>query len=178
MYTNHRHYILTIFAVLAVGVSIFGYITMWNVINEQAGEYSRMSAETLAENEQKKHQQDLASVYTQSTETRNSIKTFIVSQEKIVEFLDIVEKIGIDSGAPIDVSGINTGEFTLDSSNAIGHFSVHITSSGSWSGIMKVLMLIEYMPYSVSLNNIHISKGGDKNSKWDLALDLRILTTK
>lgn len=179
MNINHRHYILLIFATLAILGSATGYILMYRESVIQARGSALAQAEVILENNKKLHEQELTAAYADSLSDRSRLSSFLVSEDEIVEFIESVEAIGASSGAEVEISGIDTEEIAVKDEESFGHISAHLNISGTWVNVMRALILVENMPYSVSLNNIGLfSSGTAKAKQWELSLDMRVLTSK
>ena len=93
-------------------------------------------------------------------------------------FIERVEKVGEDSKTELELSSIESLE---------GEVKAKIEVKGSWSGIMSALMLIENLPFSILINNVHINAPSDLSSDeggvgaakiWTLRMDIEALTAK
>ncbi len=176
MYTNHRHYILIIFAIITLAVSVFGFVFLRDLIYSRAVTSAKIAREVSQIDEQNKHESDITSIYDKSSEQRRLLDSFIVPKEKIVDLIESIEKIGVDTSTDLELSSITNQESKDDKTS---QFQAHVDVKGTWTNIMRSLILIEGLPYSVSINNTRLIKSGDsKSSQWELSLDLRVLTGK
>jgi Tfp pilus assembly protein PilO len=175
MYTNHRHYILLIFAIITLVVTVFGFIFLRKDIYERAGVAAEIVKEVNQIDEKNKREIDIANIYDKSSGQRNLLSSFLVSKEQIVNLIESIEQIGTDTSTNLELSGIVNQEVSKD--NKVSTFQSHIEVQGSWSNVMRAFILIENMPYSVSLNNIRLVKSNaSKSQEWTLSLDARVLT--
>lgn len=189
MNINHRHYILLIVAFLVFLVSAASYVLLYRAVVSQARQSSQILAEVTLESNKKLHEQELTATYADTLNDRTRVTSFVVSEEKIVPFIESIEKIGTDSGTDLEISAIGT-EKTSAQDGGFGHIAAHIDVKGSWTNIMRALLLIENMPYSAVINNVRfvasdsvetvqVKKGTpQKIRQWGLSLDIRILTSK
>ncbi len=188
MYINHRHYILLIFAIATALMSGMGYTFLYRTVMSQSAQATELKAQVALENEKKNHETNAAGIYKQSSIDRSRVGDFIVSQDKIVDFIETIEKIGEEAGAPLALSVIATEDLSAKPENSIGTFTAHVESSGSWASVMRALMLVENMPYSVSLNAIRLRKSSDVSlekdkskggsNEWNMSFTIRALTIK
>src|SRR5690349_18424475 len=167
MKINSRHYVLVIFAISAAVVSILGYIFMYRTIITQAKSSSKFLADINAESEKRQHEDELTKIYNNTVEDRTKIAQFFIHEDKIVDFIEKIEQIGRDSATDIDISSINTENSTV---------SAHIKAGGSWENIMRALIMIENLPYSISINNVRTSVSAEH--KWDLSLEIVVLSIR
>lgn len=194
MQTNHRHYILLLVALITLAVSSFGYYLFNQTITAQAIESSRIIKEAATLDEQKQREQDVASAYAKSAEDRSKLMSLLVQQDKVVDLIEEIEKIGVDTSTALELSGITSEEAVTEKGTATSHFGAHVDARGTWAEVMHVLILIENMPHAVSLSNVRLTEAGDTSSsaelsvkaktpakeikvkQWRLTLDIRVLT--
>ncbi len=196
MYINHRHYVLLVFAVIALAVTIFGYAFLREHIYSTSILAANMKQEVNLFNEKQVREHSVSSAYTQSAEARTKIVSSLVKQDDAVTLIERFEKIGDDTDTSIELSAISNDEVVVEKGIPMSHFRAHIEAKGSWSSIMRTLLLIENMPYNVSVGNLRLSLNSDSPSSsadlpvktstkplvagegWRLSLDVRVLTTK
>ncbi len=194
MYTNHRHYILFFFALATLVASVIGYEVLYRTVTSQSARTNKATREIALADERKQREEDTASVYTKTAEERARLGNLIISQEKVVDFIQSVEKIGNDVNVQIELSAITREPVSTET--AFGYFKGHIEARGSWANVMRSLMLIENMPYSISLSNFRLTQSsesfstelpvkgstgslgtkGSGQKTWSLSLDIRVLT--
>lgn len=194
MYTNHRHYILLIFALGAITLTIFGYSFLHRLILAQARDSAQILREVNLIDEKKQRDQDVTSIYTKSAEDRLKLNSYLVPQDKIVNLIEEVEDFGITTNTELELSAITNEDAGVVGGVPFGHFKAHVDGQGTWANILRALILLENMPYSVTLNNIRIISGAESSSanlpikgavqkapavrEWRLTLDLQVLTLK
>lgn len=200
MKIGHKHYILLIMSILAFVVSGTAYFIMYKNIVKQGTITSKAHAELQYQNEMKKHEEDLVELYNNSEKDRQNINSIIISEDKIVDFIEAVENIGKQSGTDITISSINkenkdSKDTKLKNFNIGNTITAKIDAKGSFASIMKSLVLLENIPYQVYLNNVVITTdvsdnvgNGDivvstkkkiaTNSKWSMSLQIKALSTK
>ena len=190
MYINHRHYILLVLALVTVVLSALGYTVLYRAIVSQSVRAHEAMKEIASVDEKQKHAEDAASIYTKTSETRTRIANLAVSQEKIVDFITSVEKLGDDAGVQLELSSITNEPFAAGKTT--GYIKGRVDARGSWTNIMKALILIEHLPHSVSLSNVRLVQTSVTPSEelpvkfpqssaskvWNLTLDIKALTTK
>ncbi len=183
MYANHRHYILLVFAVAAFAVAVLGYSFLRSKVFAQVEQTAKVTKNIAVIEEKKRREQDVASAYAKLEEERRLLTSYVVSKDGIVNFIEMIEKIGADTSTGLEISGITDEvELELAGETVVGHFKARLEGSGKWANVMRALVLVEHMPYNISLNNIRLSAStaaGTTTSKvWDLSLDIRVLTVK
>lgn len=181
MKINHRHITLLTFALVTIVVAVFGYLFIYNQTIKQADHYVVANHELIAEDARKQNEQDLIKIYNSTKETRNTLTTLLIHEDKVVDFIEMVEKVGVDSNTDTELTSIVNVGSTI---------KAKINSKGSWSNVMKSLVLIENLPINISLSNVRLNasvapeKVSEKNPKqqavsyWELLLDVEAITIK
>lgn len=197
MQTNHRHYILLVFAILALGESVFGFVFLRNIILREAIKSSEIISETKSIEDKNKRAEGIASAYEKTVQDRTKLTSFLISNDKVVDLIEEIEKIGADTGATLELSNIAHEDLPKEGGFQLGYFTAHIDGHGEWSDVMRDFILLENMPYNVILSNIRFEESGEsaaaelpvvvkkgktatsiKAKQWRLTLDIKILTTK
>ncbi len=181
MKTNHRHYILILFAVACLVVSIFVYLFVYKKTIGIAQNYSKLTNEMNSEDGRKRYEEELVKVYDNTEGSRQKIYSIIANEDKIVSFIETVEKIGDYTNTDFELSSI---------SNDKGNIKAKVKVEGNWANIMRALSLIENLPISSKISNIALStsqglesdllksKSSNVSSKWKLNLDIEAITIK
>ena len=180
MKINHRHITLFIISIVTIAVTVFGYIFIYKQTIRQADHYVTSNSELVAENKRKQNEQELIKVYNSTKDTRLTLTKLFVREDKIVDFIEMIEKVSTDSGSNTELVSIT---------NSDGKVKAKINSKGTWSHVMKSLVLIENLPISMSLSNVTLNtvssvenaedkKGIKKAQNWELSLDVEAVTIK
>ncbi len=182
MKTNHRHYILILLSIISVTLSSFVYVFIYRKTLELAKNHSKITNEMNSEDDRKKYEQELIELYDMSKGGREKIQSYITKDDKIVDFIEMVEKIGIDTKTDFELSSIN---------NDKGNIKAKVSAKGSWVNILRALTLIENLPMNSSIKNIVLNTSGNLDGsaikvssdtkttdKWKLTLDIETITTK
>ncbi len=182
MHANHRHYILFIVAFVTFVVTALGYAYMREKVYTQAVTAANIIKEVKQLQDEKKHEQEVASAYSQFADDKALISGYVLSPDDVVHFIEAVEKIGVDTSTGIELSGIETQDVVRNSTNAgqllFPHIKAHAAGRGTWANSMRALSLIEHLPYAVSFDNIHISVDGTGSGSPDLQTGPVGTTTK
>lgn len=169
MKMNHRHYILILFSLASVIFSLFVYVFIYKKTTMQADHYVLSSKEVENEDEKRKSERELVKRFNSTTESRSKLKSFFIVGDKVVDFIEQVEKIGDYSKTDLELSSI---------SNSPGIVKAKVSVKGSWSGVMTALSLLENLPLSANLKNIRLDVSGDQakgQHVWNLGLEIEVL---
>lgn len=188
MKINFKHYILICLAICSVVISGVGYWFVYDRVIKQAKTYSSGLQNISLENNKKQHINEVAKAYNDTLEDRNKITNFLLNDDKIVGLIETIESIGENSSSNVTISGINNEDLSSAEKGTFGHLIARIDAKGTWVNIMRALIMIENLSYSISINNLNlISEGGEsassktkivKNDNWKLSFDISVLTIK
>ncbi len=180
MKANHKHYTLILFSILTLVFTVIAYLAVYKMIINQSKKGAEASTIISTQDEKRMMETQLESLFNSTKEERAFISDLFINKEEIVPFIEEIEKIDDYSNVELNISSIDSDDL---------YFKAHIEAEGTWHDIMHTLILIENMPYSVSINNIKLE--GEKDiavdtkktekkleKKWKLSLDIRTLIYK
>jgi Tfp pilus assembly protein PilO len=159
MYANHRHYILFTLALITFIVASLGFGLLHDRVYKQSIQAGELMKEVKSLEDQKSHELEVKNAYSKIKEQRDRLNSFIVSKDKIVDFIEEVEKIGTQTSTDIEFSNPVTKEIVKGKKieDNFTTMTARIDVEGTWPNMMRALTLIENLPYSLSLNNIRIN---------------------
>lgn len=204
MYANHRHYTLFTIALLTFIVTVGGYFYIRYRVYHQAIRSSELTREAKALEDKSKHALDITKTSTKLADEQTLVNSYIVPKDKIVDFLEAVEKIGTNTGTKLELTGINTTEIVKGKKieDNFTSMKARVDIVGTWPNVMRAFSLIENMPYSLSLSTIRLAEGSNSSDAlvaesvqdssststpvvkkvaatklklWSLAFDIRVL---
>lgn len=161
-----------IFALASIVVSILGYVFIYRQTLAKANNYFNAKLEVEAENTKEQYENELVSIHSSSENDRMKLKSALVSEDRIVDFIEKLESIGVDSKTVVDVSSIDSNK-----DKVVAKISV----KGSWSGVMTALMLLENLPFATSISDIRLDtigalSGESSSGTWNLYMNIEALT--
>ncbi len=174
MKANHKHYILFALSILAFASAIWGYWALYYTITYHGRESSEVMSKQVIVDEKRQLTQQVESIYGKTAEDRARIFSHSVTVDKVVDFIETIEQIGTTTSSATVISAIDISE---------GFLKAHVEMKGSWVDVMKALVLVENMPYSISLNNIRLNKTGESTVEtgprvWVLSADIKTAVIK
>lgn len=181
--------ILLILIILDVLLFLFGSFVFWNVqkINKETVSLTREAALNT------KREMALGSVEKMLNDTRpsiNSLETFFVGTDSVVVFIERVENLARDVGVKLVTQNVAEDDAGFSKEDFKKSLKLKVSVSGSWKNILKLVALLENLPYKISLNNITISSDGEIISSderlsktnttpvWSGVLELSVLKLK
>lgn len=179
MNINHRHLVLLILALVALSASIFTYSFFYNFVKSEAEESAQLSQQIAAIEEQRRHEQGVASVYQQSVSDLAALKSYVVTGEQVVDLIEEIEEIGTTTSTSLELTGITNSANASQKEGEFSVFTATVHGKGTWTNIMRALILIEHLPYSMSINNIRFAEEGAGPARvWTISFGIKVLTTK
>lgn len=180
--------ILVVCAVATIATSSFGYNFLYHRTIAQAENASKARSEVLIENDKKKHEQELVTLYGDTIEDRKKVAAYIVPDDGVVDLIEKIERVGSESGTDFELSSINSDNLSAAKKGTTGYIKANIETQGTWENVMRALILIENLPYSISIDNIEISSGDGflttstekavKSRIWNLHFSIKVLMIK
>ncbi len=196
MYANHRHYILFTLAFVTFIVTALGYAYMRQRVYQQAVRSAELTKQVKLMEDKKKHDMDITKASSKLSEEQDIINSYIVPKDKIVDFIEVVEKIGNETSTKLELSSIATAEIVKGKKieDNFTTLKARIDVVGTWANVMRAFTLIENLPFSLSVSNIKLNEGSGsaalpeaapigtttkaivKQTKtWSLAFDIKVL---
>ncbi|MEK7463706.1 MAG: hypothetical protein AAB610_01120 [Patescibacteria group bacterium] len=179
MKINQRHYTLILFALCTVICASFGYAFLYKKTVVQAEHYISAANEVANESIKKQNEQELTDIHKDTSVSREKLSSFFIPEETAVDFIERIEKVGVDSLTELEISAITNEE---------SHIKAKVDIDGSWPGVMNALMLMENLPLGTTLDDIRLYTSGDLESSgkkkaasghiWHLSLTIEALTKK
>lgn len=164
MKINSKHYTLLMFSIASIVITIFAYIYIYNKTITQANNYVEANSEVMKEDGRRNSEKELLKTHEATELSRARVLNFLVPEDKIVSFIETVEKVGTDSNTDLELSSITNDEKEI---------KARVSVKGNWSSIMTSLILLENLPYSSYISNIKLDISSDSKTQWIMTLDLR-----
>jgi len=171
-YSNHASLFILALTTAIVACSLYAYI--WY----QIGVSTTITVDTTNQvrSQSVDNNQSIVLIKTtQNTEkNRNALASHFLSSTDAVGFIESLENIGTQTGSVIKISSIKIAT----SSSMIGSAHGHVDAHGSWSSVMKILLLAETLPNVSMIDNLRLSgaAGQKGNTDWQISFDLDMLT--
>ncbi len=162
--TNKKNSFLLFLGLIALAISIFGFIFTLNKVHYTNDEYNKLldlEAERLSYESTRKQN---APIIKKAESYIPIISSYFASSSDPVAFVERLESIASTTGAKINLGNLNIEE------NKMGDVPVKFVklsfdASGSWSSIMKTLYVLENMPVKTLVQNVSLRKVGDPDTK-------------
>jgi hypothetical protein len=172
----HIGMLLSSGVVLAIAVSL--YVFMYYKTEDMTGAATSSRQAMTAMGQDQSQIKETLSLYQSTAADRARLHSFLVPSGNAVAFIKAIEAVGRSSGAAVSISSIS--EDHADSGAPIGTGDVRavISAAGSWPDVMKALVLLEMLPYRVTISHVLLSTSVISGSKpdvsrhWQMNLDI------
>jgi hypothetical protein len=179
MKNNSKHITLILFGIISIIVSACGYLYIHDAVINQAERYSIALKDSETYDENKKNEQNLQKIYKQTVVDRAKLDTYIITEDKVVNFIESLENIGKMTNTKVALSSIDSEEMKDLAKGTSGHIKAKVDIKGSWSNVMTSLSMLENLPFSITLDNSKLSNNNlDKSAPWSLSTGIRVLSIK
>lgn len=168
MRPNSKHYILLMVGLVSAIIASFGYWYVYRSIVVNAENKIKVLNEIAVNNRNKENENLLIEISKRTEADRKVLPSYIISEDKILEFIDSVEGIEKVSSTTMNLSSISKD----DSSE---HVKVNVEIKGEWNNVRRALSLLENLPYSINIDNMNLLKSSDE---WNMSLSIRALSSK
>jgi hypothetical protein len=96
-------------------------------------------------------------------EDREELRGLLLPQGEVINFLSLVETLGISSGTEVTTASINV----VDTLPILDTLSIHIKATGSQEGVLHVLALLETLPYASKVTQARLQAAeGGSSTLW------------
>ncbi len=171
-------FITSLFVVLTMlGVLVFVFLQV-KVKNQQVSIISQQISKKTTEDG---NVETLKKVIEDTNEKRQQLKSYIVDENHIDEFVSWIENEGESIGVPVTINNVTV------SSAKENILSVSFTGAGSFDKVMKMISLVEYSPYQIRINKLSLSKvvrslDDEKKeiiiTEWEFSMDIEAVSDK
>ncbi len=172
---------------LSIFLALFSCATLlffFHIIKNKNEHTSNLAATLASKIAKKENATDLEKRIAEIQNTKDIIDSHFVSSAAIDSFIEYLERLGPITGAQIKVKGFNL------SPNTSNRLMLDITANGTFTSIMRTIMLLENSPYQIHIINTYLSemtqlvrtdvKGVSKTTEvtsWQAVISFSVLTS-
>lgn len=168
MRPNYKHYILLLIGIGTVVISGLGYWYVYTSIINNAQRNSMVIKEIERNKENKKNEEDLLEMGKATEGYRTKLSTYILSEDEIIDFITSIENIEKSTQSEVIISSISKNDVQ-------DHIRLHVDIKGGWVNINKSLIMLENLPYSITIDYANFTQN---SGKWTLSINLSALYAK
>ena len=161
---------------LIIAATLYGYL-YWQT---SASTARAVLAEGVVATEKQSQSQtkDVELEYQTTAAGRARLPGLFVPAGNAVVFIEAVEAIGPASGASVTVSSIQADPMTGAAAGTIGTITAAVQAEGSWTAVMKTIVLAETLPYESSIDHLSLVREGqtpavdESAAVWHLSFNM------
>lgn len=172
---KNSHIIFLIFSiagiVLSVGVFLYGI----NLIRNTTKKTSDILSKTEEIVKKNSELSTIKKTISATEEDRAKLLTYFVTDKSIVAFLEYLESLGDITDTDASIRAVDLGK---DDNSVV----VSISSTGSYSNLIRFSKLIENMPYRIEVQNFAFvarsstSEDGLDVSNWEVNITIKLIS--
>lgn len=154
-----------IVSVLLSVVFVAGYYVLDNQIKKKNREAVVILSEIASVLLVDQQLRDVQNLIRDTEGDRERLDNYIVGNESIVDFLEVIEGLEQYTEAEISIKTIgenDTGEF-----ESIEQLELNLTAEGSWGAVYHFFVLLESLPYRINISQVQFNSLGRSTSEED-----------
>lgn len=180
---HHRYKLFSVLMVLmTIGIPVlYGY--MYYMVGVSTDHAVTALDLVRVEALNKNNQQELIDTYEKSSADRLKLEKYFIPNDTIVIFIETLERLGTRANSNLTLSSVTVDTIDTTIPGTIGKAHAHVSVEGSWSAVMRTLLLAELIPYKSSIQNIQLDTQtslvpGSKVEKneWRMSFDINVAT--
>ena len=175
---NYVGWLAVVVALTAWG-GFFGLV--WQLNNERTS-YASTQVALLRVQDELSVAANLHALTRDTKQDREALNAF--ASTDVLMAVDMIEKIGALAGTKVHVEGATAGQLSNNKSSKDVHaFLIAATTEGKLQSILRVLALLETLPFATSLYALELqqiqvnSQEKPTSDSWRLTVRVRIITT-
>jgi hypothetical protein len=103
------------------------------------------------------------------------IEDRFIAKDGIPAFIDMLDTQAEKAGVKININSINLDE----NDPLLQTLKIHMTGSGSWEGAVRLIDILEKLPYALEIKNLSFQKSNedDKNAgmwNWNANIEVKV----
>lgn len=178
MKNNHSKLLIMSITVTLFVIMVYGY--MHHIINLSVKRIveAKDKADSIALTRDREER--FLQTYKSTSSKWSTLQNFFIDSNKIVDFIEIVEKLSAESGSKVSIASIEADNPEKIQSGKEGSVRLKISTKGSWTAVMKALALSETLPFKLKINNVRANTSGEAGdsqkgaSSWAMDYDLQV----
>lgn len=175
--TLGRKNIELLIVILLLNISAGGcYIFLFREIKAKNEHISGLVNQIEAEANKENMQNSMKTLIVETAPLREKLDGYVIGQESAVSFLELLERIGSDVGAAVDIESVGEDELQQGEFESL---RLMLKVNGEWSEVVRFLGLLELLPVEGKVKQVTVSRSdGENEEPWQGALTFIVLKAK
>lgn len=168
--------ILVGIGLIALAAAVVAYWFVYTRVASQVASTQAALTDMITERNQASQDKTIVSLLASTVADRAHLSDAFIQGDQLVNFIERFEAIGAD------LSSIQTDDLSVAPKGTVGHIHAHVDGQGSWSQVMKLLLLTEKLPYSIAIDHLQLSARSvdpkKRSALWGISFDVDVLSLK
>lgn len=173
---SHKSLLLISFISLVIAALAYGYMN--KSVGISSSNIEDMRTRIKSEDDVRAQARALLALSTDTASDRAKLRALALPSDKVVNLIVAVEAISSESGSKVTIANIGSPdsgqESTSTASSSASMVNMNVTATGSWTSVMRALVLAENLPYVSNIDSVRLDLM-DKQG-WELNFKLHALT--
>lgn len=149
-----------IFSCLSALIAIAGFVFGSYYINGLTAKSSTLQEEIVNKESKIKRIQNINKSAERTAEDRVKISNYFVGANGAIDFVSSLESTAASLGLTYTTNAIDTKENEILVTQGKELFRTNMTLSGSWRNVIKYLLYIESLPFSIDIEKVELVSEG------------------
>ena len=147
--------IFALMVVLTIA-AVFFYVLFFNNIKEKNKTISLITNDVDIAVQRDIKLRSVKDLIKDTQESRSELDTYFVIDDKIVDFIEDVERIGRYTGADVEVISVNVDDNRNAENDISELLKLNFEVKGEWREVFQFLVLIEKMPFKIDISTVSL----------------------
>lgn len=172
---KNSHIIFLIFSIVGVVLSVGVFFYGINLIKNTTKKTNDLLSKTEEIVKKNSELTTIKKTISATEEDRAKLLTYFVTDKGIVAFLEYLESLGDITDTDASIRAVDLGK---DDNSVV----VSISSTGSYSNLIRFSKLIENMPYRIEVQNLvfvarnSVAEDGSDVSNWEVNITIKLIS--
>ncbi|KKS83252.1 MAG: hypothetical protein UV60_C0046G0001 [Parcubacteria group bacterium GW2011_GWA2_43_11] len=150
-----------------------GYVFLFRHIASLQYKLAEITTELSVIGMLEAHKLETEALLNKTKAGREEIASYFISEEDPTPFLELVETLGKDAGATLEVEAISVDTVNADGGVSVGdNMKVVLLVEGSWKSLYHLMSLLEHMPYIATISSATFTVNEEHVGTWKGQIEL------
>lgn len=166
---THKTKIIFILSIIYLAGALAAFVIV-NITVDQMGEKLKSNVKVIADRfAQEKKYDELNELIVSTTQERENLTKYVLSEDDAVTFLADIERVGAEQGVEFETNSLQVVEHP----NAKDYLEVKFSMTGSEVLVMRMLNILESLPYDSELAYLNLIRT-DEETKLSVTLNVTL----
>lgn len=165
--------ILVGISLVALVISFTTYAWLLVKVNDTIREAALASENVQLLAAKNAYTQTIRKIVRDTTDEREEINSYFITDEKLVSFLENIEGLGTRAGAGLEVQSVSVGD-AIDKDGLVSPLKLSLKSEGTITEIYYILNLLEAYPKALSVKRVQMNQQADTLT-WVGVFDIEVI---